>query len=303
MAVKGSSGNVVISISDFISSNTRDDAIRDAGLVTPEDIRRFDDIKYGEDDRNVLDVYRPKSETGKLPVIVSVHGGGWVYGNKEIMQFYCMALAQRGFAVVNFNYRLSPKHKHPAPIEDANKVFGWVLRNAEKYGFDTENIFAVGDSVGANILGLFCCLCTDPGYAEEMKIYPPKGFLPKALGLNCGLYRMAHGENDVLMDNLAAEYFVKGGTDEEYAEICLAKYINGKFPPSFVMTALGDFLREQAKPFYERLRSLGVEAEYHCYGTKENELKHVFHVDLRLPESHVCNGDECAFFLKQAGKM
>ena len=299
MSVKGSSGNVVISISDFITSNTRDDAIRDAGLVTPEDIQRFDDIRYGEDERNVLDVYRLKNAGGKLPVIVSVHGGGWVYGNKGIMQYYCMTLAEKGFAVVNFNYRLSPKHKHPAPIEDANKVFAWVLAHSEEYGFDVGNIFAVGDSVGANILGLYCCLCTDSAYAERLAIHPPEGFLPKALGLNCGLYRMAHGENDVLMDNLAAEYFTEGGTDEEYADICLAKHVNDKFPPSFIMTALGDFLCVQAKPFYELLLSLGVKAEYHCYGTVNNELKHVFHVDLRLPEAHVCNGDECDFFLRQ----
>ena len=58
-----------------------------------------------------LDVYRQKDATGKLPVIVSVHGGGWVYGDKERYQFYCMDLAERGFAVVNFSYRLAPEYK------------------------------------------------------------------------------------------------------------------------------------------------------------------------------------------------
>lgn len=59
------------------------DAKRDAGLTTPNDIERFDDIVYGElPEWQSLDVYRPKNAEGKLPVIVSVHGGGWVYGNK-----------------------------------------------------------------------------------------------------------------------------------------------------------------------------------------------------------------------------
>ena len=58
-------------------------------------MQRFDDISYGDDERNVPDVYRPKNESGKLPVIVSIHGGGRVYGNKEIMQFCCMSLAER----------------------------------------------------------------------------------------------------------------------------------------------------------------------------------------------------------------
>ena len=61
------------------------DAKRDAGLTTPEDIERFDNIAYGSDPVwNLLDVYRPKEQKGKLPVIVNIHGGGWVYGNKEI---------------------------------------------------------------------------------------------------------------------------------------------------------------------------------------------------------------------------
>ena len=286
------------SLSEFCVSNQIDDEKRNAGLTTPDGIRRFDDVPYGEDERNMLDVYRPKDTEGKLPVIVSIHGGGWVYGNKEIMQFYCMSLAERGFAVVNYNYRLAPKHKHPVPLEDANKVFCWVLEHADEYGFDTDHIFALGDSVGANILGLYCCLCTDPAYAEELSVHPPKDFLPKAVALNSGLYRLVRGEED-LLDSLAEAYFPNGGTDEEYDSIDLGKRVNDHFPPTFVMTALGDFLTCQAKPFYELLEKLGVPAEYHCYGSKENELKHVFHIDIKLPEARDCNRDECSFFQHQ----
>lgn len=132
------------------------DDIRDAGLSTPENVVRYDDIQYGNDPKwNVLDVYRPKGTDGKkLPIIVSVHGGGWVYGDKERYQYYCMSLVQHGFTVVNFTYRLSPEFKFPAAIEDANSVFAWLLDNADKYAFDTNNIFAVGDSAGAHQLGL-----------------------------------------------------------------------------------------------------------------------------------------------------
>ena len=290
------------SLSEFCKSNAIDDAKRDEGLTTPDDIKRFDNIRYGSHESHILDVYRPKDSAGKLPVIVSIHGGGWVYGNKEIMQFYCMSLAQRGFAVVNFNYRLAPEFRHPVPLEDTNKVFGWILENADTYGFDTDNIFGVGDSCGANMLGLYCCLCTDPSYAKELSIQPPKDFLPKAVALNCGLYRLVRGEED-LLDSLAEAYFPDNGTDEEYAYIALAKRVNSGFPPSFVMTALGDFLNAQAKPFYELLRSLGVKAEYHCYGDSENELRHVFHVDIKLPQAQTCNDDECSFFKKHMSRQ
>ena len=283
------------SLSEFCASNAKDDAKRNEGLTTPENVRRFDDVRYGDDERHVLDVYRPKDRAGKLPVIVSIHGGGWVYGNKEIMQYYCMSLAEHGFAVVNFNYRMAPAHKHPTPLEDANRVFGWVLEHADGYGFDAENVFALGDSVGANILGLYCCLCADPAYAEALGITPPDGFMPKAVALNSGLYRLVRGEED-LLDSLAEAYFPAGGTDEEYGSIDLNRLVTASFPPTFVMTAPGDFLTGQAAPFYERLRALGVAAEYHSYGDREEPLKHVFHIDIKLAAARKCNADECAFF-------
>ena len=82
---------------------------RDEGLTTPKDIERFDDIVYGEDEEwNVLDVYKPKQETGKnLPVIVSVHGGGWVYGenrSKQLYPFPCTAGRKRGEGIIRQPY-------------------------------------------------------------------------------------------------------------------------------------------------------------------------------------------------------
>ena len=287
----------ITSLSEFCESNKKDDAKRDAGLKTPDGIQRFDNIRYSNDHpRNMLDVYRPKDKTGKLPVIVSVHGGGWVYGDKELMQFYCMSLAEHGFAVVNFSYRMSPEFKHPAPIEDTDKVFCWIRENGDKYGLDIDNVFALGDSVGANILGLYCCLLTDKDYAARLKV-SPKGFLPKAVALNSGLYRLIRGE-ELLLDSLAEAYLPNGGTDEEYAELDLGAHLTSDFPPSFVMTANQDFLLPQAEPFYEKLKALGIDAEYHCYGDDDTVLTHVFHVNIKLKEARGCNSDECAFFLK-----
>lgn len=52
----------------------------------------------------------------------------------------------------------------------------------------------MGDNIGVSMLGLYGCACTNPAYARELGIAPPAGFLPRALGLNCGLYRFTHGE-------------------------------------------------------------------------------------------------------------
>lgn len=87
-------------MSDFMRQQFKaGDDVRDAGLTTPPDIRRYDDIVYGPDSQiQKLDVYRPvEAGENKLPVIVSVHGGGWVYGDKERYQYYCMHPAQMGF--------------------------------------------------------------------------------------------------------------------------------------------------------------------------------------------------------------
>ena len=120
---------------------TAADDARDAGLTSPADIVRFDDIQYGPDPVwNVLDVYRPAGAVGALPVLVSFHGGAWVYGDKERYQYFCMALAQQGFAVVNFTYRLAPEFQFPAPLEDANAVFQWIGEHAAQYGFDTDRM-------------------------------------------------------------------------------------------------------------------------------------------------------------------
>lgn len=277
----------------------RSDDKRDAGLTTPEDVARFDDIVYGPDRRwNVLDVYRPKGAEGALPVIVSVHGGGWVYGDKERYQYYGMSLARQGFAVVNFTYRLAPRHKFPAPLEDTDAVFAWLREHAGEYGLDTDRVFAVGDSAGAHILGLYCCLCTNPDYARRFELPAPRGFAPRAVCLNCGVYEMIPGGKKDITNALIRDFLPGRGTARELEMVSVVKNATAAFPPSFVMTCEGDFLVPQAMVLVERLRSLGAAAEYHYYGDRDHVLGHVFHCNVHSPEGQQCNRDECDFFKK-----
>lgn len=280
-------------------SFARSDAVRDAGLSTPDDVIRYDGIRYGEDPLwQALDVYRPRGgEDEALPVIVSVHGGGWVYGDRSLYQFYCMSLAQRGFAVVNFSYRLAPEHKFPAPLEDANTVFHWVLDHAGRYRFDPRHIFAVGDSAGANILGLYCAACADPGYAAGYGFRCPDGFVPKAAALNCGQYHIERKRLPSTLGQLLIRDYLPGrGSAGELERIDVAAHITSRFPPVFLMTSNGDFLRGQAPPLYRALEANGVPCVYRCYGSTRERLGHVFHCDVRSPAAQRCNDEECAFF-------
>ncbi len=289
-----------MSITSFLvrSSFGSNDRKRDAGLSTPETIERFDDIQYGPEKKwQILDVYRPRSFEGLLPVIVNVHGGGFVYGTKEVYQFYCMELAGHGFAVVNFTYRLAPEFKFPSALEDTAAVFGWVLENAEKYGFDTKNIFAVGDSAGATLLSLYCCIHTNPDYARNYSFKTP--CCPKAVLLNCGQYHQPYRKKKDLTSLLMANLMPHHGTEEEYRLLNVDEHTSPDFPPAYIMTGEGDFLAGQAPLLYENLKNLGVEVQYHYYGNKDHVLGHVFHCNIRLPEAAQCNSDECAFLRRK----
>lgn len=103
-------------------------------------------------ERCMLDVYYPE-KIKDFPVVVWFHGGGLTGGEKDIPE----ALKEKGFAVVGVNYRLSPKVKAPAYIEDAAAAVAWVFKNIKNYGGDTSLIFVSGYSAGGyltNMIGL-----------------------------------------------------------------------------------------------------------------------------------------------------
>ena len=273
------------------------DVKRDEGLMTPDDIERFDDIKYGEESElQVLDVYRPRAAKGqKLPVIMNVHGGAWVYGNKEVYQYYCMSLAQKGFAVVNFSYRLAPEWKYPCMVEDTNTVVHWILEHAQEYDFDTEHFFAVGDSAGAQLLAVYSCICTNPEYASTYQFEPPEGFCPTAVALNCGAYYFRRG-GDTMDDGILKVLLPNGGTKEEELWITIAPYVTEKFPPAYVMTCSDDFLKEGGPFLTKVLTQNNVPNTFRFYGDNKKLLPHVFHCDIRDKDAQKCNEDECNFF-------
>ena len=280
------------------------DRKRDKGQTTPADIIRYDDILYGDDVKlkkwQYLDVYRPKAAVEAdgslktLPVIISVHGGGWVYGDKEAYQWYCMRLSQRGFAVVNFSYRLAPEAKFPASMQDTEKVFQFVADNAAQYGFDINNVFAVGDSAGGHLLSLYAAALTNADLRKNFEFIKDKKLTLRGLGLNCGKYTL--DDTDSKFRLLRSGFLPKGGTPDEVELVNSANHVTKDFPPSFVMTCEGDFLKAQAPLMKTKLDAVGVRNELHCYGTPEQPLWHVFHCDPKLPIAVQCNDDECNFF-------
>lgn len=270
------------------------DKIRDEGLTTPYTITRHDDLRYGKDEMQVLDVYYPKGTLSKLPVIISVHGGGWVYGSKEVYQYYCMFLASLGFAVINFSYRLAPEHKFPSSLEDTNSVVKWMFDHQKDYPFDVNHVFMVGDSAGASMLGIYSNICTNKEYASNFEFSIPNRFIPTAIALNCGGYgKRSEDKGDGVFSGLNEEYLA----DMSQLPLTYAvDYMNEAFPPTYLMSSTGDFLLAQYPLMKEKLEDLHILHVGKIYGDDKNQLPHVFHCNVKTEDAAICNQEECAFF-------
>lgn len=267
------------------------DAKRDEGKTTPDTILRFDNILYATDDKwQILDVYKPKNYKEKLPVIVNVHGGGWIYGTKEVYQFYCMSLAEKGFAVVNFNYRLAPENKYPSSLEDTNNVFKWILKNQTVYNFDCDNIFSVGDSAGANLLALYAAVLTNNSLQKDYAFDFPQELKLKAIGLNCGKYNMR--KFDLVFTGLFEK---KSKYNYKYLDVITK--ISSNFPPVLLMTCQGDFLKNEIYKLIKILDKNHVPYQCNLYGTKKEPLWHDFHCDTNLLDAKRFNKTQIDFFI------
>ncbi len=277
------------------------DQKRDVGLTTPDNIKRYDDIAYGEYGRyNLLDIYHKKDVTSPQKTIIDIHGGGWTYGDKDVYQHYCMDMAQRGFTVVNFSYRLSPEDPYPAALEDINAAFTWVAENAAAYNIDLDKICVTGDSAGAQLASQYLALLTNSAFRRLFSMQIPyEQIKVKAVALNCGCYDM-RGRMETQEDDPFLAYIDKALTEDReltLEQIDTVKYINADFPPAYIMSAEYDFLKEHVKPMYELLRAKGIVCEWKLYGKAEDTyMGHVFHLNQRLEEAKICNDDECRFF-------
>jgi len=112
----------------------------------------LDKTPYGKRDLH-LDIFRP-SGTGKFPVLVMIHGGGWRSGNKTMEAPMAQQIAAAGFVTVPVEYRLSPEADYPAAVHDIKAAIRWLRANAEKYNIDTARIAIEGNSAGGQLAAL-----------------------------------------------------------------------------------------------------------------------------------------------------
>lgn len=113
----------------------------------------LNNLSYGTDPAQKLNLGLPAVRNSQTPLVVVVHGGGWVIGDKSEVQFLLTGLKQRGYAVANINYRLTTNNpdNYKMQLDDLDSAIQYCFRNASYYSFNTQKIYLVGHSAGAHL--------------------------------------------------------------------------------------------------------------------------------------------------------
>lgn len=213
-----------------------------------------------------LVVYRPPDD-GDLPVVVFLHGGGWVISSGHHNPWLCSQVASRvGAVVVSVGYRLAPEHRFPAAVDDAWDGLVWTAGHARELGADPERLAVMGDSAGGNLAAVVSQQARDEGgpcIRHQTLIYPSTDLR----------HEHAPGpEHDraVMLprrDRLAYRAHYLGDwtdlADPRLSPIC-APSLAG-LPPALVITAEHDPLRDEGRRYADRLADAGVDVRLTDY--------------------------------------
>ena len=251
------------------------DAKRIASQTEPEGLVKILDIPYIDDGEkgHLLDIYYPEGTTEKLPVIIDIHGGGWMYGYKEINKNFCLKLSEKGFLVASINYRLAGKVLFDDQIRDIFSALKWLNENLKDYPADMDNIFLAGDSAG----GHFSCVTTAVNLNEDMQ----EDFGVSYCGFDFNAVVAICPAVDLLSPNFLMNVNVPVLLGGKWRKSKFKKYldvnriISKDFPPFYVNTARNDFLKKQCYKLKDILERNNIEHKFHDF---DKPLSHVFNV-------------------------
>ncbi len=127
-----------------------------------QEFKVIPNVTYATRDGRPLraDVFQPAGK-GPFPGVLCVHGGAWMSGSKSHMLTVARRLVDSGYVVVAINYRLAPRHKFPAQIEDCREAVAWIKKNAGRYKVDPKRLGAWGYSAGGHLVALLGTEGTD----------------------------------------------------------------------------------------------------------------------------------------------
>lgn len=236
-------------------------AMRAEGLPPGPEAHVLSRTIPGAADERAVRVYRPIGvDRDTLPVLLWLHGGGFVVGDLDQADADCRELATRARAVVvSLDYRLAPEHPFPAALEDAYAALLWLETHASEIGGDPSRIAVGGDSAGGNLAAATSLLSRDrhgPGIRLQLLVYPVTDltrFDRTSTLENATGYFLTR---DAMMW-FAAQYAPGERAANPYASPLLAPDLRG-LPPALVITAEHDPLRDEGEALAARLREADV---------------------------------------------
>ena len=275
-----------------------DAAERDKTQVMPSGVAVEHDVPYMDDgiDAHRMDIYRPEgSENEVLPVIINIHGGGLIIGNKEFNRYFCAKLSALGYLVFSIEYRLIPDCMVFDQFSDVCNAFNYIRAHLDEYNGDADHIYGVADSGGAYLLTYTAAMnkCHTLAKAAHVK---PHNISFRALGLISGMFYTTRFDKIGMF--LPAYLYGKN-----YKKQSFAKYVNPEnpelvtsLPPCYLVTSRYDNLRKYTLDFVEALGRYGIVYELSEY-MKGRHLTHAFSVfrpDFKESEETI--SDMHAFF-------
>lgn len=222
-------------------------------------------IDMGSERTMRVRLYYPDAMREGLPVLMHLHGGGFVAGTVEMDDKRCCRLARDAQCIVaSVDYPLAPEHPFPVPIEDAFTAWLWLIGRAQEFGGDARRIAVSGSSAGGHLAVGVCCLARDRGAQApllQLLAYP---VIDPAMA-SASYRQFAAGP---FLTKARMAWFWKQYTPRLQPDGPLWSPLTGSLaglPPAHVMTAEFDVLRDEAEEYAAKLRAAGGRARVHRY--------------------------------------
>jgi acetyl esterase len=211
-------------------------------------------------------VYRPRTAGGPGAAVVYIHGGGFIAGDLDIEEVRCVRFAgEAGCVVVSVDYRLAPEHRYPAALDDCYAALQWTVSSAGELGVDPSLVGLAGASSGGNLAAAAALLARDrggPAVAFQLLVYPTLDDRRQTGSQQFVGTPMVDGPDCERCWNY---YLGADRTDvSPYAAPGRATDLT-RLPPTYLMTAELDPLRDEGIDFALRLLAAGVSVDLHQF--------------------------------------
>lgn len=262
--------------------------------------------RYG---KNNFDLYLPAREE-KVPLILWIHGGAFVAGDKSGLENWGRLLASEGYAAAFMNYEWAPEASWPAQVIQTAECLEELRRMSKQFPvLDLDHVFLAGDSAGAHIAMQAATAWFSEAFAKETGILRPldgKAGVLKGILLYCGPYeieafsRIQDKKLRFLMNKVGQSYLGKRHWQKsgKVRYLHIVSWITPDCPPVYLTDGNSGSFEAQGKRLGEALRSLGVQVSDRYFAQEAGEVGHGYCADLASPEGAACYRDTLEFLEK-----